>query len=290
MSDDKSSQSSSRGRRLRKSFVAILAAALTAAIATLIVNITTSAVQTVPKTIHRLIEGTQSGRTIHVVLNTATGPTIALSVAQGMGCPPNQGWVFPYAPQKIGDVPPGTGPRRGGRTWDKDPAAFGAIPADPITLIIYATGGLNHAVILTGLRFHVVSRRPAIQGTLLNTLGGCGGGGTFRYGRINLDLPPPYWVPNARLPVKIRADALRFPYTITAKNPEALYIEVTTNMCACSWDATLDWVDGNVVGHTKITDHGHPFAITAHNGIPASIWFGSKRIQFLPKGEPGPLH
>ena len=188
-----------------------------------------------------------------------------------MGCT-GEGWAFPYPPQKIGSIPPGSGPRRNGKTWDQAPAAFGAVPADPVTLLISATSTLNHAITLTDLKFHVVSRAPAIRGTRLNILEGCGAGGTFRFGYINLDLSPPYWVPNAKIPETYRADALKFPYTITANDPETLWITLTTTRCDCRWYAELDWIDGTAVGQTKITDNGLAFATTAHANIPAFAW------------------
>ena len=204
-------------------------------------------------------------------IKTATGPTIALEVGQGMGCE-GEGWVFPFPPKKIANLPPGTGPRRRGKTWDQAPAFFGAAPADPITLRIFASDGLNHAITLTGLEFHVVSRAPAIQGTRLNIQAGCGGAGEFRFGYVDLDLPPPYWVPNAKIPVNVRADALKFPYTVTANDPEELLITVTTARCDCRWYAELEWVDGAIVGRTKITDIGLPFDTTAHGRLPAFVW------------------
>lgn len=278
------SEDLSRGKRLRNWLIAVVVAGLTAALTAVVTELISSAAHNVPRVIHGLMGGTPSGKEINVSLKTASGPTIALIASQGMGCPPAQGWIYPYPPQKMSNLPPGKGMRMKGRTWDRDPLAFGAVPADPVTLFIYTTSRLNHAIILTNLRIHVTSRRVALRGTRLNIEEGCGAAGTFRYGKVDLDLRPPYWVAHAKLPAYMRADALKFPYTVTPNSPEALYISVTTKRCYCRWYAELDWIDGRVIGHTDITDHGHSFAITAHAGVPASIWFGSKRIQFLPSG------
>jgi hypothetical protein len=174
--------------------------------------------------------------------------------------------------------------RKHGHTWDQDPSAFGAVPAQPVTLYIGASTHLNHAITLTGLRFHVVSREPAIRGTLLNAATGCGAAGIYRYGEVNFDSPPPYWVPNARLPADVRAESLRFPYIVTTNSPETLLITVTAKSSYVRWYAELDWIDGAVVGHTKITDHGGPFAITASAGVPGFWWSGSHR-QTPPPGQ-----
>jgi hypothetical protein len=256
------------GGTMRKWIIGTLLAALAAAVAGVATDLATSAEHQAGKAISDLTGLGHSGRG---VLKTASGPTIALQIDQGMGCG-GTGWVFPFPPHKIANAPPGTGPRRRGGTWDKAPAAFGAVPADPVTLLIRATATLHHAITLTDLKVHVVSRKPAIQGTRLNVTGGCGAAGTFRYGYINLDLSPPYWVPHAHIPKAIRADALKFPYTVTANDPEILLITVTTKHCACRWYAELDWIDGSTSGQTKITDHGHNFATTAHAKMPGFVW------------------
>ncbi len=257
---------------MRKWIITTILAALAAAIGGVAIDLATSAERQAGRAISNL---TGLGHSAHLAVKTATGPTIALQINQGMGCTGN-GWVFPLPPKKIANVPPGTGPRKNGKTWDKAPAAFGAVPADPVTLLIGATGTLRHAIILTDLKIHVVSRKPAIQGTLLNVAGGCGAGGTFRYGYVNLDLPPPYWVPRAQIPTAVRAQALRFPYTVTANDPEILFITVTTKRCNCRWYAQLYWIDGSVSGSTKITDNGQDFATTAHAKVPGFTWFAKQ--------------
>ena len=98
------------------------------------------------------------------------------------------------------------------------------------------------------------------------------GSGPARFQVRKCYSPPPYWVPKAGLPAGVNADLLRFPYTVTANDPETLWINVTTVRCDCRWYAELDWIDRSVVGHTDITDHGHPFETTAHGKLPAFGW------------------
>ena len=125
-----------------------------------------------------------------VSFSTSSGAALKVEVAQGMGCSGN-GWVFPKDSGITSATPPGSGPRRGGRTWDADPAAFGAVPAGDVTLYISATGPTDHAVTLTGLDFHVSTREDAVSGTVLNVAEECGAAGTFRYGKVDLGAAPP---------------------------------------------------------------------------------------------------
>ncbi|MFJ3773688.1 hypothetical protein ACIPX0_18560 [Streptomyces sp. NPDC090075] len=198
------------------------------------------------------------------------GPELALGYDQGMGCD-EAGWVFPF-PAARATVQPQQGTRHGGHTWDEDPAAFGAVTADPVVLNISATGKLDHAVLLTALKFHVTSRRPPLRGVIQNYGSGCGGGGTYRYGDVDLGSAAPYWVPGAGLPKDVRASAIEFPYKVTANDPEILMITVRTSGCDCTWYAELDWVDGTHVGRTLIKDHGRYFRTTSTAGLTSVRW------------------
>ncbi|WP_158692868.1 hypothetical protein [Streptomyces roseochromogenus] len=227
------------------------------------------------------VEEFLGGKSIQATLTTATGPSLRLEADQGMGCA-SSGWVFPMKSSRA-TVPPGHGPKRNGHTWDQDPAAFGAAPASPVTLYVYATGKVDHAIVLTGLKIHVTSRKPAIKGTIQNVAWGCGGGGAYRYGEIDLDRKAPYWVPNPKLPGDVQADALKFPYKVTAGDPEMFMVTVNTTSCLCSWYADLTWIDGSVQGHSVIKDSGEDFHTTATQGLPGFSWSeGGARAPWTP--------
>ena len=255
-----------RRSRLQVWGTATVLSAVVGAIGAVVSDLATSAEHKATDAIQETLHGNYDTST----LSTAAGPTLGLEILQGMGCD-GKGWVFPLTSSQA-TVPPQAGPQRNGHTWDEDPAAFGAVTAGPVTLDIAATGKLDHAVLLTGLKFHVKSRRPALKGVIKNWRDGCGAGGTFRYGVVDLDSAAPYWVPNAELPKDVRASAIKFPYKVTANDPEILEITVETSRCDCTWYAELDWVDGDKTGRTLIKDHGQNFRTTAPDGLTSVTW------------------
>lgn len=197
-----------------------------------------------------------------------------VTVDQGIGCPPDNGDVYPASltPSLNAAVQPGTGPRHSGKTWDAAPGAFGAVPASPAQLTIYATGPGNHAIIITGLTFHVVSRRKPVEGQWLNSQEYCGGGGSYHYGVVDFNTPPPYWRPVTALPPSFRADAIKFPYTATANDPEGLRVNVQMEDCDCTWYAVLSWIDETASKTMRIDDHGRPFETTSVTGVKETTW------------------
>jgi hypothetical protein len=158
--------------------------------------------------------GLGSGRTVEDKTLSSDGLTIFTTVKQGLGCD-GRGDVYPVSltPGLSLAVPPGSGPTHGGKTWDKSPRAFGAVPAGPVEIGITLTGPTNHAVTITDLRFHVISRKPQVNGPWLNSAEGCGAGGNYHYGVVDFDTPAPYWLPTSALPEFYRTDVLKFPYT-----------------------------------------------------------------------------
>ncbi len=192
----------------------------------------------------------------------------------GFGCPPLVGMVFPRAltPELNTSVPPGTGPKRGGATWDQDPEAFGAVLASPVDLRLNLTGPTSHAVTITGLQLHVLSRKPQVDGYWLNTLGQCGGNGTYHRATFDLDAPAPYRLPASALRPDLRADEVQFPYFTSALNLDDFDITVQSEHCDCTWDATLTWVDGASAHSKTIDDDGHPFESTSVTGLTRTDW------------------
>jgi len=203
---------------------------------------------------------------------------IATQVETGLDCPPAaHGMVFPRSltPGLNASVEPGTGPTHEGKTWDQSPGLFGAVPAGPVEMYIYLTGPTSHAVTITGLKIHVISRKPQVDGQWFEVAQGCGAGGNYHYGIFDLDTSAPYQLPITSLPQFTRADALRFPYFTSATNPDAFDIKVQSEHCDCTWDADLTWVDGATAKSLVIDDHGHPFESTSVTGLMGTWWTNS---------------
>lgn len=218
-------------------------------------------------------------------VNSAKGPILALQVTEGfrVGCGGSgPGWVFPASSAAITSAAPGTGVKRGGKTWDRDPAAFGAIEASDVLLSITASGYSSRAIVLNGINFQVIHREPAQRGVLVNFNGidNCDPAqkAFAQVGDVNLDASPPIIRPIANTsPIGPssggqRAAPLIFPYTISESDPEILILDVSTHNCDCTWTAELDWTAGPDVGQTIIKDHGHLFRTTAATGLPTVNW------------------
>ncbi|WP_329123963.1 hypothetical protein [Streptomyces sp. NBC_01353] len=224
------------------------------------------------------------GNTLGLTVRTP-GPTIHIDVEQGFGhhdaytCD-GSGWVFPWDPDsKAANTPPGQGERRGGKTWDEDPAAFGGVPAGPLDLVITVSGESEKAIVLKDLTFHVEERRPPLAGIVIPDWQ-CAAQFSYRSAEVRLNARPPQWQPAAASEEGERSEPLRFPYTVTAADPEVLVVRVDPAGCHCTWWAELAWVSGSESGRAAIKEDGRPFQTTSVTGLPAFSWLGSKRESF----------
>ena len=204
--------------------------------------------------------------------SAGSGLIINSSIEEGFGgCPGGSGYVYPGSSGITTAIPPGTGPKRGGKTWDQNPWAFGAVPAGPARIKIYLTGPADHAVVITGLQFHVLSRKPAFSGAWLFVSGQCGGGSAYHYAKYDFDAAVPYLRPYVK-PTGESTDELRFPYTTTATDPAALMVDVSTDHTDCTWDLVLSWIDGGTAKTARIDDNGKPFELTSAAGMTQKSW------------------
>jgi hypothetical protein len=178
-----------------------------------------------------------------IEFQTENGPLVSVQVRQGMDCF-GHGYVYPSDSGITTFTKPNEGPKANGKAWYEDPEAFGAVPASPVLLFIGATGPSDHAITLTGLTFNVIERKAPLDGDQIRVLTGCGGQGSFRYGSVDFDTKPPYYVDDPTPPTTISITPLRFPYTISASDLENIIIKITTVECRCSWTADLQWTDG----------------------------------------------
>jgi hypothetical protein len=226
-----------------------------------------------PKSPAAVVVPAQTGSAQAGSAPTGEALQVKAEVDAGLGCGSN-GMVYPAArtPGLDASTTPSTGPTHDGKTWEKAPAAFGAVAAGPVQLYLYLTGPRDHAVSVTGLRFRVYSRKPQVAGTWLNVTGGCGAGGDYHYGVFDLDRPAPYQVPITGLPADIRADALKFPYFTSANSLDDFSITVRSEHCDCTWDAVLTWIDGTASRSYVINNRGKPFESTSVTGLTGTAW------------------
>jgi hypothetical protein len=212
---------------------------------------------------------------------TAIGPLLNIQVTQGFNSDPcgggGNGWVFPKSASAVIATSPAKGPTRGGQTWVSDPSAWGAVQASDVVVQMVASGNSQRAIVLTGLKVRILRRRPALQGTLVDTQPypptACGAA-VFQAGTVNLDTSPPTWIPETSTgpAAAARTAPVKFPYEVSVSDPEPFIFTITTQRCDCTWTLELDWVAGSTNGKNLITDNGKPFETTAAGNLPYIEW------------------
>lgn len=214
------------------------------------------------------------------VNTTAIGPLLSVQVTQGFNSVPcgggGNGWVFPKSASAVIATSPAVGPTRDGQTWVSDPSAWGAVQASDVVVQLVASGNSQRAIVLTGLKVHILRRRPALQGTLVDTRPypstSCGTA-VFQAGTVNLDTSPPTWIPDKSTGLAAtRTAPVKFPYVVSVSDPEPFIFTITTHHCDCTWTLELDWVAGSTNGKNLITDNGKPFETTAAANLPYIEW------------------
>ncbi|WP_107099797.1 helix-turn-helix domain-containing protein [Streptomyces aurantiacus] len=167
-------------------------------------------------------------------------------------------------------VPPPPIPQDAG-TWA---ATQGAVHGHETNVEISVQGRTSTAVVLTALRVRVVGRTAPVPGTVYAMDQGCGGSITPRSFDVDLDKDRPIArsVPGNDTGTPI--PAVRMPYRVSAKDPEVLLVNATTETCGCSWYLELDWSSEGRTGTARIDDHGSPFRTSGIKGLPR-YWYGS---------------
>lgn len=67
---------------------------------------------------------------------------------------------------------------------------------------------------------------------------------------------------------------MRFPYRVSAEDPEVLLVDATTQTYDARWYLELDWSSQGRTGTIRIDDHGRPFRTSSIKGLP-HYWFGT---------------
>ena len=154
-------------------------------------------------------------------------------------------------------------------------ATQGAVHGRQTMVQISVQGTSSTAVVLNALRVRVVSRGTPLKGTTYDMAQGCGGGLGPRYFDVNLDINRP--IARAVSGADDRGDpapAVRFPYRVSAQDPEVLLVTATTQTYDCSWYLELDWSSQGRTGTVRIDDHGRPFRTSSIKGLPR-YWYGT---------------
>ncbi|MEE1758048.1 MULTISPECIES: helix-turn-helix domain-containing protein [unclassified Streptomyces] len=157
-------------------------------------------------------------------------------------------------------------------------AAQSAVHGRHTKVRISVQGRSSTAVVLDALHVRVVSRgTPGGGGTAYAMGQGCGSELTPRRFAVNLDADRPVARPQDG---EDAADggrvipAVRFPYRVSAEDPEVLEVDATTQIHDARWYLELDWSSQGRTGTIRVDDHGSPFRTTGIKGMP-HYWYGT---------------
>lgn len=141
-------------------------------------------------------------------------------------------------------------------SWAYD---LGAIDAGKTQVEIILQGATDTPVILRGLDVRVLDRRPPLEGTYLDWLGG--DALDIRYIDVDLDHDPPTL--DAGNCCFAELTKWSFPLRVSSTEPEIIFVTAKTDTCDCSWVADLRYVYEGEERVLTIDNEGEPFRTTA---------------------------
>ncbi|MFJ3192940.1 helix-turn-helix domain-containing protein [Streptomyces griseoviridis] len=157
-------------------------------------------------------------------------------------------------------------------------ATQGAVHGHQTMVRISVQGKSSTAVVLEALRVRVAGRGAPLGGNAYAMDQGCGGSLTPRAFAVNLDVDRPIARSVAGADGEHPIPAVRFPYRVSASDPEVLLVTAETERYDATWYLELDWSSQGRTGTTRVDDHGRPFHTTSIKGLPR-YWYGSSGSQ-----------
>lgn len=148
-------------------------------------------------------------------------------------------------------------------------AAHDAVHGGTTNVEATVQGRAESAVVLRALHVRVVGRRTPLAWSSFAMENGCGGSLTPRAFSVDLDAARPQARPTDGNDEGKPIPAVRFPYRVSASDPEVLLINARTAGCDCRWYLELDWTSGDRSGTLRIDDNGAPFRTSGIKGRPA---------------------
>ncbi|MFE9851453.1 helix-turn-helix domain-containing protein [Streptomyces sp. NPDC005576] len=152
-------------------------------------------------------------------------------------------------------------------------ATQGAVHGRRTMVQISVQGRSSTAVVLEALHVRVVGRSNPAAGSAYSMEQGCGGELTPRRFTVNLDVDRPVARPNDGADHGRTVPAVRFPYRVSAEDPEVLLVDATTQTYDASWYLELDWSSQGRTGTIRIDGNGRPFRTTSIKAMP-HYWYG----------------
>ncbi|MFI5686758.1 helix-turn-helix domain-containing protein [Streptomyces sp. NPDC051636] len=149
-----------------------------------------------------------------------------------------------------------------------------AVHGRTTNLRISVQGRGTAAVVLEALHVRVVNRTTpaAHRGVAYSMYEGCGAILVPRYFSVNLDAHRPLARSMPGNDPDRPTPAIDFPYRVSLREPEVLFLSARTESCTCDWYLDLDWSSQGRTGTVRIDDHGSPFRTTSIKGLP-HYWY-----------------
>ncbi|WP_421107482.1 helix-turn-helix domain-containing protein [Streptomyces sp. NEAU-S77] len=147
-------------------------------------------------------------------------------------------------------------------------AAHDAVHGGTTNVEATVQGRAESAVVLRALHVRVVGRRTPLAWSSFAMDNGCGGALTPRAFSVDLDAARPQARPTDGNDEGKPIPAVRFPYRVSASDPEVLLINARTAGCDCRWYLELEWTSGDRSGTVRIDDNGAPFRTSGIKGRP----------------------
>lgn len=148
-------------------------------------------------------------------------------------------------------------------------AAHDAVHGGTTNVEVTVQGRAESAVVLRALHVRVVGRRTPLAWSSFAMENGCGGALTPRAFSVDLDAARPQARPTDGNDEGKPIPAVRFPYRVSASDPEVLLVNARTAGCDCRWYLELEWTSGDRSGTVRIDDGGAPFRTSGVKGRPA---------------------
>jgi hypothetical protein len=152
-------------------------------------------------------------------------------------------------------------------------ASQGAVHGRQTKVRISVQGRSSTAVVLEALHVRVVGRGTPGGGNAYAMDQGCGSDLTPRRFAVNLDEDRPATSPEDGTDGERTVPAVRFPYRVSAEDPEVLEVDATTQTYDVRWYLELAWSSEGRTGTIRLDDHGRPFRTTSIEGLP-HYWYG----------------
>ncbi|MEU3959532.1 helix-turn-helix domain-containing protein [Streptomyces buecherae] len=153
--------------------------------------------------------------------------------------------------------------------------AHGAVHGGTTNVEVTVAGRSSRAVVLRGLQVRVVGRQAPLAWPAFAMENGCGGSLTPRAFSVDLDMARPLAKPTDGYDGQRPLPAVRFPYRVSATDPEVLRVNARTLACDCQWYLELDWASGDRQGTVRIDDGGRPFRTSGLKGRPEYGYWSS---------------